>query len=153
MPNETLVQLREHVRQARAAHDEVRAHYDAGFREWKQDNERLIERVEIARAEQANAEAALRAAAEAHYVATGEKKPVDGVSIRETTALEYDDADAIAWAKTAMPQLVHETLDGKAFEKVAKASPTAVPFVAVTTTGKATIATELPAPVTEEAPF
>lgn len=144
MANDTLVQLREHVRQARAAHDEVRAQYDLAFRSFKDQHERLLEKVELARTEQAHAESALRAAAEAHYAATGEKKPVDGVSIRETTTLEYDDADAIAWAKAAMPQLVAETLDGKAFEKVAKAAPAAVPFVTITTTGKATIASELP---------
>lgn len=149
MPNDTLVQLREHVRQARAAHDEVRAQYDAAFRAFKDQHERLIERVEIARVEVGHAESALRAAAEAHYTATGEKKPVDGVSIRETTTLAYVDADAIAWAKTAMPQLVAEQLDARAFEKIAKAAP--LPFVTTTVVGKATIASELP--VTEEAPF
>jgi hypothetical protein len=106
-------------------------------------------------------EQALRAAVEAHYKATGEKKPVEGVAIRETVTLKYAEPDAIAWAKGSMPQIVSEKLDAKAFEKVAKAAPSAVPFVSVETVGKATIASELPAidaaalaaPLTEEAPF
>jgi hypothetical protein len=141
--SETLELLRDKVWAARIAANADDTTYAERLAEFEAANARLVESRKRAHQHVAEAESALRAAAEAHYRVTGEKKPVDGVAIREAVSLEYAAADAVAWAKTAMPQLVHEVLDVKAFDKVAKAAPTAVPFVTVVTTGKATIATEL----------
>ena len=140
---QTLDLLRERVRVARlnARHRGLEA--EAITNDVRRQYAGVYEAAEQANAALAEAEQALRAAAEAHYKATGEKKPVEGVAIRETVTLKYAEPDAIAWAKVSMPQLVSEKLDAKAFEKVAKAAPGAVPFVSVETVGKATIASEL----------
>lgn len=82
------------------------------------------------------------------------------VTIKKATVLTYSPELAIAWAKTAMPALVTEVLDAKAFEKVALAG--GLPFVTITKEPKATIASDLsallpPAPTPElpadEVPF
>jgi hypothetical protein len=145
--NATLALLREQVRIARAHFDDLDAQYHAAQEQFEREHETLLTMRETAGREAEEAEAALRAAAEDHYRATGEKKPVAGVSIQERVVVKYNDADALAWAKASMPQLVRETVDARAFEKVAKAAPAAVPFVRVETVGKAAIATTLDAEV------
>jgi len=78
------------------------------------------------------------------YQDTGNKKPVDGVGIRELTKLDYDPKEALKWA------LHHElclSLDKKSFEGFAKATP--LDFVAVTEELQATIATNLTQYLTE----
>ncbi len=88
----------------------------------------------------AAAEAALREAAVAEYVATGSKAPAPGVGIRVTKGLQYDAAQAFAWAKDTGMALV---LDKKAFEKIAPAAN--LPFVVTIEVPSATIATDLDA--------
>ena len=72
------------------------------------------------------------------YAETGEKKPCEGVGVREVTKLEYDPKEAFQWAiKHAMCL----QLDSKAFTKVALADTPE--FVKVITEPQATIATDL----------
>lgn len=89
------------------------------------------------------AEAHAKALAVAIYSTTGETKPADGVTIKRMTRLEYDEAEALAWAKQTGMALIPETLDRKALEKIAKASP--LPFVTVTEDPSATLASDLSA--------
>jgi hypothetical protein len=140
-----LEMLRERVRVARLREAEASARWreiQAGIETAHAD---VLALRQEAAGELADAEHALRAAAEAHYRETGAKAPVEGVSIRESVVLRYAEADALLWAKATMPGLVVTRLDVKAFEKVAKAAPSEVPFVAVETVGKAALASELPA--------
>ncbi len=116
--SETLELLRDKVWAARIAANADDTTYAERLAEFEAANARLVESRKRAHQHVAEAESALRAAAEAHYRVTGEKKPVDGVAIREAVSLEYAAADAVAWAKTAMPQLVHEVLDVKAFDSL-----------------------------------
>ncbi|MCE2941644.1 MAG: hypothetical protein ACK6DK_09800 [Gemmatimonadota bacterium] len=154
---QTMEMLRERVRAARIDAAVAGGRVQQVQEDLKATHADLFVARERAEDALAEAEQALRAAAEAHYRETGEKKPCEGVAIRETVMIEYLEPEAIEWAKTAMPQLVSEKLDAKAFEKIAKAAP--LPFVITKTVGKATIASELPAPavvapvVSEEAPF
>lgn len=67
-------------------------------------------------------EETLRELANARYKATAEKHPAPGVEVRIIKTLEYDQAAAFAWAKSTGMAL---TLDRKAFEQIALASPVA----------------------------
>lgn len=67
-------------------------------------------------------EQTLRELVSARYKATGEKQPTPGVEVRIVKTLEYDQAAAFAWAKSTGMAL---TLDRKAFEQIALASPVA----------------------------
>lgn len=66
-------------------------------------------------------EAQVRALTLVVFEQTGEKKAVDGASVVIRVAHTYDKGAALAWAKEHMPQLVTETLDVKAFDKIAAA--------------------------------
>lgn len=91
----------------------------------------------------AMSEDAARKLGEAIYATTGEKKPTDGVAIKETNVYSYDAAQALAWARETHMALVPESLDVKAFEKIAKATP--LPFVTHSIEGKAQLASDLSA--------
>lgn len=136
-----LAALRERVRQARAEVETVEGAYRQVQDEFTRQHVHLLETRAEVRQRLEQEELALRSAAEAHYRATGDKKPIDGVTVTETVALEYDETAVREWCRTAMPQLVRETLDVKAFEKVAKAG--GLPFVTLVTTGKARVAAHL----------
>ena len=71
-------------------------------------------------------------------MATGDKKGIAGTEVKVFTKLDYKAEDAMAWAKESGLCL---TLDAKAFEKVAKATP--LPFVTERAEPKVTIATDL----------
>ena len=78
------------------------------------------------------------------YQDTGNKKPVDGVGIRELTKLDYDPKEALKWA---LEHRIALSLDKKTFEGFAKTTP--LDFVAVTEELQATIATDLTQYLTE----
>lgn len=94
---------------------EARAEFEAHY-------EPLLDAQKGAKALLADAEAELRALAEATYRQTGAKDPAPGVGVRVTQVLVYEEAEALAWAKRTGMALVPESVDRKAFEKIAKAS-------------------------------
>ena len=69
------------------------------------------------------AEIALKAVAIDQYLVTKDKALSPGVTVKEFDVLQYDADAAFAWAKETKMALVPESLDKKAFEKIAKASP------------------------------
>jgi len=87
------------------------------------------------------AEAAARALALAHYRDTGEATPTPGIAVKLFDILDYEPERAFAWAREKQMALVPESLNVKAFEKIAKA--TALEFVTVKQTPKVQIATDL----------
>lgn len=107
----------------------------------------------------AQCEADVKALARAHYDATGDKTPLTGVEVKLYNTMAYADGDALAWAKRTNMALVPESLDRKAFEKIAAAAP--LDFVTYgkeprVTLGKRieiTVAAETPAATTGGAPF
>ena len=86
-------------------------------------------------------EDALRGLTLAYYSATGEKKPVAGVEVKEKTSILYDRAEAFSWAQVSGLAVTPAALDVKAFEKIAKATP--LPFVQTVTEPQAQIASDL----------
>lgn len=113
---------------------EVRNAFDA-------DNRILIDAVKGNAAEVDAAEDALRALTLANFERTGEKKPVAGVEVKERNTLSYSPDEAMSWARETKMALKPESLDVKAFEKIAKA--TDLPFVAVIVEPQVNIASDL----------
>jgi hypothetical protein len=83
-------------------------------------------------------EAEVRAAAEDHFKATGEKRPVAGIEVKEFTVVSYDAAKALEWARGAGVAL---SLNKGEFEKIAKTG--SLPFVTISTEPRCTIAQKL----------
>jgi hypothetical protein len=112
----------------------LRAAFDAA-------NIALIEDVERKRTAAAEAEGEARTLVDAHYRATKEKTPVKGAEVKVFKVYGYDAERALTWARETKLCLVPESLDVKAFEKVA--SVTALPFVTVKEEPRVQIATKL----------
>ena len=153
-PNAMLAEQLREVATRRQSRDEAQARVKALRAQFEADIEPLVEAAQVAAQACAESEEAARALTVALYEATGNKAPAEGAAIRLTTKLAYDDADALAWAKQTGMALIPESVDRKALEKIAKASP--LPFVTVTQEPSATLASDLTAyltPTREEAPF
>lgn len=168
MATETMLALAQRVADARREKAQLDAHVKAAREEFAAANAELFAQQNAAAAALTAAEHELRALAEATYKTTGDKKPAPGVAIKVGQALVYDASQALAWAQQSGLALVPESLDVKAFEKIAKA--TALPFVRYEEKPAVTLATDMdkalavasvtgsvteptPEPATEEAPF
>lgn len=79
------------------------------------------------------------------YKLTGNKKPWEGVGIREMTRYDYELVGAVKWAKENAPMVVYETVDKKKFEKILSiTSPEDLPeYIRVFKEPTVTIATDL----------
>jgi len=97
----------------------------------------------LAKADRQDAEAALRQLAIENFEATGNKQPIQGVGIRVTTRIGYDESEAIHWARQAHPDML--AINTKLFEKHAKAvaDTERLGFVNIWTEATATIAKNL----------
>jgi hypothetical protein len=137
-----LAVLRESVRQRDEKIKAARAGFEATIAD---DVRRLKEDMLAVEAE----DSAIRGLAMVAYETTGSKAPAPGVTLVVTKTLRYDDADAFAWAKQTGMALQPESLDRKAFEKIAKAAP--LPFVTVEEVPAARIASDLTAALQEAA--
>jgi hypothetical protein len=109
-----LAALRESDRLLTTAIKDKRAAFDS-------ENADLLTAKSETAAKLAEHEAQVRAMALVVFEQTGEKKPVEGVSVVIRTTYTYDADAAMAWASEHMPQLVKRTLDAKAFDKIAAA--------------------------------
>jgi hypothetical protein len=96
----------------------------------------------------ATAEADVRALAVSTYGMTGDKKPAPGVEIVLASKMDYPEGEAFAWAQQTGMALVPQSLDRKAFEKIAKATP--LPFVIYRQEPSVRIATQLSAALLTE---
>jgi hypothetical protein len=112
-------------------------------RAFEQENAVLIARVTDAKALVAAHEAELRTLTLRAFEQTGDKAPAPGVGIRLVKKVKYEFAQAFAWAKVSGMAL---TLDAKAFEKIAVATP--LPCAEIEEIPQATIATDLAAALT-----
>lgn len=139
-------QLNEQVRrvaEARRSLDRAKALFREREDAFLAENAHLTEQIGALATVATETEAALRALVLAHYEMTKEKKPVPGVEVKEKVTLSYVEKDALEWARTTRMALLPESLDAKAFEKIAKATP--LPFVVEVTTPQAQIAKDLEA--------
>lgn len=107
---------------------------------WEAANAELVKDVSQLTTQLTIEEKQLRWLAVKVFWDTGNKRPAPGVSIRESTDLEYSQTDALAWAKKHDLALA---LDKKAFEKIVDAMQDRPRFVCVIPVVTATIATDL----------
>lgn len=106
----------------------------------------IAELVELAKQAQeaaAGAEAELRALAMAYHAAHPEQKTIvaNAVSVKDFTVVDYDSGEAFDWAMEHAR--IYLQLNATKFEKLAKASPELVPFVAVKTEPRVQLATDM----------
>jgi hypothetical protein len=106
-----------------------------------EQNAELIGKLRSDTASVAAAEGSLRAIAVEHFIRTRDKSPTPGVDIKMRSGLDYTLADALAWAKETKLALLPESLDEKAFAKIASVQP--LPFVTKTETPTAQISSDL----------
>lgn len=120
------------------------AHFEESVRVLLEQFETIHAEVLAARARAvdaaATADAALRAAVLEAFRDTGDVAPAPGCKVVQRTVLDYDAAVALDWAKGSGLAL---TLDKKAFEKVAKATP--IPGVTIRQEPSVTVASDLSA--------
>ena len=105
---------------------------------WEKENSVLLESIRMATESKEAEEANLREMTLQFYAETGNKKPCEGVAVREVIKLEYDPKQALAWG---MKHQLALTLDRKIFEGMVKTTP--LDFVTVRNEAQATISTEL----------
>ena len=98
---------------------------------WETENQVLIDQQNNQRITLEGCEAKLRGLTIEAYELTGNKQPVPGVGIRETTKLGYDEGVAFAWAVEHKLAL---KFDKPAFEKIVKASPQQFTSVSISIT-------------------
>jgi len=84
---------------------------------WQQVGDRR-ESLNRAKSRQTDAEVAVRQEAMKVFTETGDKTPHPAVKVKMYTALDYDDGDALDYARVYVPRAVK--LDKRAFEKAAK---------------------------------
>lgn len=136
-----LATLKEQIKKTAKAREETRrlaGEKEQAYRLWAEANQALLNAVDDAKVYQADQESKLRQLTLEAYEETGEKKPAEGVGIREVTHLDYDPKEALQWA---IKHVMCLQLDRKAFEKVAQIDPPE--FVSITKAAQATIAQEL----------
>ena len=125
--------------EARAGLDFLKAKIDARRAEFSASLAGDLDALAFAQREVDEYTNEVKAEALAEFEANGTKK-FDGCEVKVFTKLDYPEADAFAWAKESGLAL---TLDKKAFEKIAKATP--LPFVVEVQEPKVTIASDLSA--------
>jgi len=109
-------------------------------RQWEEQNQTLLNASKALQSDLVQAETDLRSWAVSQYYRTGNKAPGPGVNIRMRTTVEYNDAEALEWAKAHSTCLV---LDAKTFEKAAKAGLVDAGVATIVEEPTATIATDL----------
>jgi len=151
-------QLRE-VAERRIARDLAAGELKAKRAAFDLEHAALLADVERTAAALAESEKSARTFAVAIYEADKSSKTLcEGVAIRVSTKLVYDPTAALARAKVMGVAVIPESLDTKAFEKIAKASPESFPFVSFVDEPSAALGSDLsvyltPVPTTEGAPL
>ena len=105
------------------------------------ENKELLDLIAIQRQAVEKWEGVLREQALFHYEETGDKAPCDGVQVKIFTKYVYDPDKALEWAQAHKIALVPESLDKKAFEKIAAVQP--IEFVEKKEEPQAQIASKL----------
>lgn len=126
------------VAEARRVKEELDKRRKESYAEWIKGHQLLLDYIDDQIDVVATAEVKLRELTIEAYKETGNKKPAEGVGIRELIKLEYDPKDALKWA---MEHQIALSLDKSGFEKIAKTTP--LEFVTTIPEIQATIATKL----------
>ena len=88
--------------------------------EFNELNKVLIYKIESLSEKEFEIKEVIRNQAESEYAETKQKKLLGGIGIRILSKLEYEESDAMDWAKEKMPVAIKTILDKKQFETFAK---------------------------------
>lgn len=108
---------------ARATHAELADELRDKRAAFELEHRDLVTRAKAAAAAVDAADTSLRALTLAHYANTKEAKPCRGIEVKSRDTMSYDGRHALEWARETKLALKPESLDVKAFEKIAKATP------------------------------
>ena len=133
-----LRELTERVKNLRGQQAALKAERDRRMAEWEKQNQIFLKDLKWAIDDLTQAETELRSVALLVYHETGQRKPGQGLEIKDFTVLEYAPKQALAWA---IKREIALKLDMPAFEKLAKA--TQLDFVVYSAEPRCTIATDL----------
>lgn len=114
--NELVVQLGKLNRQLEA----VNSKYEDTYADWVRDHMDLITQQEDLKQQISAKREEIKRAAIEQYTQNGEKKPHPAISIREYTRYRYEESEALEWAETHVPIIVHRVLDTKTYERFLK---------------------------------
>jgi hypothetical protein len=130
------------------ARQHLQAKLDLLRTEWEVENADTLNALKAANERVAEAERAVRTATYEAYLATGSKKPHPAVGIRVNTIINYNEADARAWAmdnlKTALK------LDAAAFDRAARNKLVPADIAQLEEVAQTTIATDLSAYIIDD---
>ena len=130
-----LIKKLDELRTEKRSADETYKTVEAEFLE---ENNWVIETRKVLALEISETEVEIRKLAVQEYMETKEKKLAFGIGIRVVKKLDYDNEQALNWAKHHELALA---LDKKAFEKIVKVDPPS--FVEISEEAQATIPREL----------
>lgn len=118
---ELLIRVAE-LRDARKTAAQVAEELAAKRAAFDAENAVLLSTAKLADEAVRAAETSVRAVAAAEYEKTQEAKLCPGVTVKLFETLHYEPSAALAWAREHQMALIPESLDKKAFEKIAKAA-------------------------------
>lgn len=127
---EELIKLRD----LREQMESLKVKKQAAYNKYLLDNDELFKEIINAETQLTETGDHIKELAMVEYQETGEKKLKYGVGIRVFKKLEYEELDAIAWAKEHNMAL---SLDKTSFEKIARADP--MDFVKINEVPQATL--------------
>lgn len=116
MKQETIIVLKEKGEKLDTLKDEFQVKRD----QFNKDNEQLTELIMQEQSDYDAIKNDIKSDAEDEFKQTGNKKLLGGIAIRILSRLEYNDVDAINWARDKMPVILKEVIDKKQFEAFAK---------------------------------
>ncbi|MEE9525052.1 MAG: hypothetical protein V3V78_00415 [Candidatus Woesearchaeota archaeon] len=108
------------LKELREQMEKLNARKKAANEKYLTDNNELFSEVEKLAGQLTQTEIEIKEMALNEYSETGEKKLKFGVGIRIMKKLEYEEAEAFAWAKEHSMAL---SLDKRSFDKIARADP------------------------------
>lgn len=127
----------------RAARDAAVAELKAKREQFDRDYAEIIDEAARTGMMLAESENSARALIVAIYQSDPQKNKqiADGAAVKVTKVYTYDAGKALAWARETKMALIPESVDRKALERIAKATP--LPFVTITEEPSATLASDL----------
>ena len=108
------------LKDLREKKDKLSALKEEANKKYLADNKDLFSEIDILKEQMIKTETEIREMALMEYKETGKKKLEYGVEIKIFKKLEYEEAEALKWAKDHNMAL---SLDKRAFDKIAKADP------------------------------
>ena len=116
MNKEKLIELKENMEMLQI----LNAQLDVKKTIFANENSELINKIQYVSSCIEQCKNILKENAEVGFQKDGLKKRLGGIGIRISNVLDYNESDALSWAKLNMPVCIKTILDTKTFETYAK---------------------------------